>query len=119
MPFIKILEEMVNSVDGALGAIFLDEECEYVQYYGHIDSFRQKLLGAYQGILLSQIQQSVKRVIIAKTDKIVTEYENAQFITQQLKSGYFLVLALNMQANIGKAMKELERVSEILNLEII
>ena len=119
MPFTKILSQMVNAVDGGLGAVFLDEECEYVQYYGHMDSFRQKLMGAYQGILFGQIRMRIKKLTPSLPTKIVSEYENAQFITQQLKSGYFLVLALESHANVGKAMAELQRVADILNEEIV
>ncbi|MBN2430557.1 MAG: hypothetical protein JXQ27_03745 [Acidobacteria bacterium] len=119
MPFTKILSDLVDEVDGSLGAIFLDDECEYVQYFGHIDSFRHKLLGAYQGILFGQVKKRIDHLSKVAPLKIVSEYENAQFITIQLKSGYFLVLAMDRQANIGKAMKEIERVAEIINREII
>lgn len=118
MPFSKILSALVNSVEGAVGAIFLDEECEYVQYYGHIDSFRHKLLGAYQGILLGNIRKAVENLRMTGLDKMVSGYENAAFITKNLKSGYFIVLVMSKSANLGKGINEIDRVATIINQEI-
>lgn len=119
MSFENLLAGMVKSVEGAMGAIFLDSECEYVQYYGTIDSFRHKLLGAYQGILLGLIRKSVEKLRLSGLDKIVTEYENANFVTKSLKSGYFLVLVMEPDANLGKGINEMERVAVHFNDEIV
>ena len=119
MPFSKILTQLVESVEGALGAIFLDPECEYVQYYGSIDSFRHKLLGAYQGILLGLVRKAVEKMKIQGIDKIVTEYENARFITKSLKSGYFLVLVMDLDSNFGKGLAAIDEVAFKINEDII
>ena len=119
MPFSKILTRMVESVEGAQGAIFLDGDCEYVQYSGHIESFRHKLLGAYQGILLSQIRKSIAKLRVSGLDKIVTEYENATFITKNLRGDYFMVLVLDGCGNIGQGIRELDRTAERINEEIV
>ncbi len=119
MPFSKILSAMVDSVEGALGAIFMDSECEYVQYYGQIDSFRQKLMGAYQGILLGLVRNAGQKLDIQTLTILVTEYEHAKFVTKTLKSGYFIVLVMGPESNIGKGLKEIERVAAIINEEIV
>jgi predicted regulator of Ras-like GTPase activity (Roadblock/LC7/MglB family) len=118
MPFSKLLSAMVESVNGASGAIFLDGECEYVQYFGHLDSFRTKLLGAYQGILLQHMRGIVERLRVSGLDKIVTEYEGAKFITKNLKDNYYMVLVLGPASNIGQGLREIDRVAAIINNEI-
>jgi predicted regulator of Ras-like GTPase activity (Roadblock/LC7/MglB family) len=118
MPFTKLLTRMVESVEGAQGAIFLDGDCEYVQYAGHIDSFRHKLLGAYQGILLGLIRKSIAKLRVSGLDKIVTEYESATFITKNLRGDYFMVLVLGSTGNIGQGIREVDRTAERINQEI-
>jgi len=118
MPFTKLLSEMVRAVEGGQGAIFMDGDCEYVQYYGHIDSFQHKLLGAYQGILLAMIRRAIEKLKCSGLDKIVTEYEHARFVTKILKREYFLVLVMKVEANLGQALQEIDRTAEILNQEI-
>ncbi len=118
MPFSKLLADLVDSVAGASGAIFLDGECEYVQYYGHLDSFRTKWLGAYQGILLQHMRGIVSRLRVSGLDKIVTGYEGATFITKNLKDNYYVVLVLDPSANIGQGIHEIDRVAAIINAEI-
>lgn len=118
MSFEQILSGMVDRVDGACGAIFLDEECEYVQYFGQVEPIRHKLLGAYQGILLGRVRAAMARCRGDGVDKVVTGYETAQFITKSLKSGYYVVLMLDRAANVAKGLREIDLVSERLNEEI-
>lgn len=119
MPFSKILNRMVESVEGAQGAIFLDGDCEYVQYSGHIDSFRHKLMGAYQGILIGLIRKSIAKLRVSGLDKIVTEYESAKFITKNLRGDYFMVLVMDSTGNIGQGIREMDRTAERINEEIV
>lgn len=120
MPFKDILWRTVRSVSGAKGAVFMDGDCEYVQYVGIIDSFREKLMGAYQGILLGMARDRLAQPMkLGGVDKLAAEYANAYFITKVLRSGYFLVLIMDPGANLGQAFRQLDRAAGRINEEIV
>lgn len=119
MPFPQLLGRLVRSVDGAQGAILMDQDCEYVWLEGSLDPYHHKLMGAYQGILLMQMASTARRRGWTEPDRLVTGYEKAQFITRTLKSGYFLVLSLRPGGNVGRALVAIEAVAERINEEIV
>ena len=65
MAFQKILHELVTSTPGAIGALFLDWEGETVEMLGarpfDADDHDLKIVGAYQGIFLTQLREMCGR----------------------------------------------------------
>ncbi len=116
--FKKELRELVKKVEGAYGAVFLAEDGEYVQLTGKLDSYKNNLLGIYQGILLQQLRDFSENLLKDNVDFIISHYEKAIFITKNLKENYFLVLILSKEGNIGAGVMAINYTATILNKEI-
>ncbi|MBP7867486.1 MAG: hypothetical protein KA419_16255 [Acidobacteria bacterium] len=118
MPFTRTLTRLINSVHGGRCAVLMDVDCEYVQFAGKVDPYVQKLMGAYQGVILGQVRHLCKLRNTGIPEMLITEYEKARFITQSLRSGYFLVLVLDPAANIGQGMQQIGIAGREINEEI-
>ena len=55
MPYLSLLQGLVGSVDGALGALLMDATGEVVVEAGNGEE-RHRLIGAYQGIALFRLK---------------------------------------------------------------
>ncbi|MBL8149121.1 MAG: hypothetical protein JNN15_04255 [Blastocatellia bacterium] len=119
MSFDKILENLVEHTDGARGAVFLDRDGEVVQRYitrkgiADID-----LLGAYHGITLSTCRKFSSEAEMGEIDVMICQYKDATCVIKTLNEGYFVLLALSPQGNIGKAMFSLKQIADELNQEM-
>ncbi len=118
MPFTPTLTKLLHAVDGSFSAIILDVDCEYVQFVGPGDPYRQKLQGAYQGIVLGQVRSVHRDMDTEPPDKVITMYQNACFITQSLRCDYFLVLGLARDGNIGQGLRQIEIAGKEIDREI-
>lgn len=118
MPFKALLKELVSSVEGATGAIFLDSEGEAVQWYSDQDDERLQLRGAYIMVALRGFRDSAARLMLGSIRYLVLEYESASFIVQEIDRGYFVVLELESSANIGQAIYRTQPVVARLRREI-
>ena len=117
--FKKELRALVKKVEGAYGAVFLAEDGEYVQLTGELDSYKNNLLGIYQGILLQQLRSFSEKVLNDGVDFAISYYEKAIFITKNLKENYFLVLILRKECNIGAGVVAIQETANALNREIV
>lgn len=118
MPFKALLKELVSSVEGATGAIFLASDGEAVQYYSETDAERLQLRGAYVTVVLKACRASAGRLMVKDVGYLVLEYDGASLIAQELNAGYFILLELNPSANIGQAIRRIEPVVCHLRREI-
>ncbi len=118
MMFKKELRTLVKKVEGAYGAIFLAEDGEYVQLTGELDSYKNNLLGIYQGILLQQLRTFTENLLNDGVDFVISHYEKVIFITKNLKENYFLVLILRKDCNLGAGVVAIQETAKILNREI-
>ena len=98
MSFDDILRKLflLNHVESV---IFLDSEGEEIFSYGEVDHDRLKLMGAYQGIVLS----CIKRLELGSNGTVITRCESGSILTHQLKDGYFVCVLLNQDANVAHA----------------
>jgi hypothetical protein len=99
MPFDDILRRLFLQKD-VESVIFLDSEGEEIfSYGGEIDHDRLKLMGAYQGIVLS----CIKRLELGNNGTVITRCGSGSILTHQLKDGYFVCVLLNPDANVAYA----------------
>jgi hypothetical protein len=96
--FEQILTDILRQ-EGVEAVIFLDSEGETILSYGRIDSDRLKLMGAYQGIVLS----IVPRLEIGKNGTVITRCWNRSILTHLLKDGYFVSVIFSKDVNIAHA----------------
>ncbi|HUO85343.1 MAG TPA: roadblock/LC7 domain-containing protein [Thermoanaerobaculia bacterium] len=119
MTFEAILNELVNRVEGALGAMFLDWEGEAVQIVGRSASaYDLQLAGAYQGIYLDRLRKIGTSCDLGQPQSFRIRLEGSTFLNAVLKDGYYLVLVLRTGAPEGVAWERLRRTRERLIREI-
>lgn len=62
MDFRSPLKDIVSSVKGAIGAVFVDSEGEMIEEYTIGDSYEIRLMGAHQGLILNLMENSLKEM---------------------------------------------------------
>jgi predicted regulator of Ras-like GTPase activity (Roadblock/LC7/MglB family) len=96
VPFRRILGELIATTPGAIGAIFLDYEGETVEMLCErpfdADEHDLKILGAYQGIFLTQLRRITEQVEAGKLDRFKIEFTGTKVFSCDLQDGYYVVL---------------------------
>jgi predicted regulator of Ras-like GTPase activity (Roadblock/LC7/MglB family) len=120
--FRQILQELVTSTPGAIGALFLDWEGETVELIGErpfdADEHDLKIVGAYQGIFLTQLRELCARVEAGQPHRFKIDFEAKRVLSCDLKDGYYVVLVVDTSANEAVAWRALEGCKERLMLEL-
>jgi len=113
----SLLDGLVSSVHGALAALLLDSEGEVVIEAGARDP-RHRLIGAYQGIALATARRTTTRYATGVIRYILCRYAWAHVVLRPLKDGYYLIVALAPDGNVGQGLHRSEMVQERLNSEL-
>ena len=97
---------------GAIGALFLDWEGETVEMLGarpfDADDHDLKIVGAYQGIFLTQLRDMCTRIDAGTPHRFKVEFETMRVLSCDLAEGYYLVLVVDNTANEGIAWQRLD-----------
>lgn len=96
-PFTRILERLIRSTTGALGAAFVDSEGEAVDYAGKLDSFTVKVAAAHMRIILHEAAQSPAFGGDSLREVTLRSRERTFFI-RSIPEGYAVVLVLARRA---------------------
>ena len=122
MTFQPILQDLVRTTQGALGAIFLDYEGETVEMLTErpfdADDHDLKLIGAYQGIFMTQLRKLCDTTGAGAPERFKVEFEKTKILSCDLKDGYYVVLVVDHTANEGIAWQRLARCRERLLAEM-
>lgn len=118
MSFRDPLQEMLDRIPGAQGAILVDWEGEAVDQVGVMDEYDLKLVGAYKGVILTNLRQVASRISDDQLQEIVITTEHAQLIMLPVTLEYFLALALDRSDVLGRALFEARRCLRTLRREI-
>jgi predicted regulator of Ras-like GTPase activity (Roadblock/LC7/MglB family) len=107
--FRLILDELLVTTRGALAALFLDYEGETVGLVcdRDLNDHNLRILGAYQGIFLSQLRDLCKQVEAGEPERFKVEYSDTTVLSYDVKDGYYVVLLVDKTANEGLAWKQL------------
>ena len=119
MSFKPVLQELVTKVEGAEGAIFLEVDGEAVEWYAPDNGDRLRLRAAYVAVVLEASRTLAKHLDIGTPRQILLAYDGAKFIVEELGSGYFLALEVNVSANVALARYRMQAVVDILRREIL
>src|SRR2546423_11417009 len=108
-----MLLDLLQTTDGSLGAIFLDSEGETVEVTTErpldADDHDLRVIGAYQGIFLSQLKRLCETLRAGAPQRFKIEFEKMNVLSCDLKDGYYLVLVVDDSANEGVAWRQLEK----------
>ena len=119
MPFNYLLTNLLVDVPEAVGAIFLDDEGEAVDYVTrHGDPFDLKVEGAYHSILLRRLDDLTASADAGTIDSFVLESSNLITLTQALPDGYYVVLVVDRNCSRAQALHRLRRAAEVIAKEI-
>lgn len=118
VPFQAILKDLVSSVEGAEGAIFLDADGEAVQWCARGDVERLKLRAAYVAVMVQSCRAASASSKLGHMLYLMLEYEGARLIVQEIESGYFVVLELKSTANLGQALHRIQPAVTRLRREV-
>ncbi len=118
MPFKNLLQEMLDQLPGAVGAIIADWEGEAVDQVSRLDDFDIKVLGAHKGIVLSRLREALQRLDGGDLEEVLIHFEQGKTLITPINEDYFLVLSVEPQVMIGKAAFVMRRCVEQLRLDI-
>ena len=116
--FQEILQKVVDDVPGAAGVIFADWEGESVEYVSNGREEDIKLLGAHLGIILNLAREVAENCAQGGIRGMLVSSEAGRVVVQPVKEGYYLVMLLPSNGNIGVAFKKLREASELFMQEI-
>ena len=119
MPFKKIMGNLIESIPGATGAIFLDWEGEAVdQYAVENDTYQLKVLGAHKGVILGLINDAQAIDEKNKVECVSIKMKNFSVIMAPVSDEYFVVLTLKPDSSISKARYGIRHTAKALMAEI-
>lgn len=118
MPFKQLLDELIDSVPGASGAIIADWEGEAVDHVARMDDYELRVIGAHKGILLGNLRKVMKRLEEDQLQEVVIATNNAQILILPVTHDYFLVLVTHRDAVVGRALYAARLCVEELKKEI-
>lgn len=108
MPFRSILGSMIGSVDGAVAAMFLDQEGEAVEVVGRAGSPDElKIVGAYQSIFLARLRDLCSTLDHGEPERFTIDHGDWRIMSVVLNHDYYVVLLLDDTAVEGLAWRAL------------
>lgn len=118
MPFTAILKELVETIDGAEGAIVLEADGEAVQWFSKGNVEQLRLRAAYIALTAQSCRDITRQLNLLNQDATLIAYEGASFLIRHLESDYMVILEMTPTANIGKALYKIKSTSTKLQKEL-
>lgn len=118
MPFKGILGGLVDSVAGANGALLADWEGEAVDQATSLDVYRLQVIGAHTGVILTHVREVLRRLAGGEPKEFVIAAKRMRIVILPVTQEYFLVLTLDRDAALGRALFEARRCARRLRDEI-
>ncbi len=117
MPYRRILETLLARIAGARTALLLDVQGEVVVGAGDLGE-RQRLIGAYQGILLGMASRTAGRFGAGDIRSLVWRHDGGSVVLTTLKDGYYLVVSLDRRGLPAVAARHCQAARVRLDEEI-
>ncbi len=118
MPFKAILMKLVETTPGANGAILTDWEGEAVEQYSLADEFELKLIGAHKGIILNRMKEIQHRFLSGDVHEAVISTNTHHVIIGTIDEDYSLIMTLDRNALVARAIRNFQRAILSLKKEI-
>lgn len=118
MPIHYILANLLADNDRAVGALFLDESGETVDLAcADFTPYQVRVVGAYLGIYLRQLEGVSERTMIGEPRSIHIEKDEIHIFARALSEGYYVALLQRRPGLVGQAERSLARAAEELERE--
>jgi hypothetical protein len=120
MVFQYVLANLLANNDRALGAIFLDSTGETVDLAcgTGFSPYEMKVIGAYLGIYLRQLEKLLATNDLGETRMIHIEKKSLHIYVVPLPDGYHLALVQSHPALVARARETLNEAVEQLKREL-
>jgi predicted regulator of Ras-like GTPase activity (Roadblock/LC7/MglB family) len=118
MPYLRLLELLLEAVPGSQAALLLDAQGELVVQAGRERDWRHQLIGAYQGIGLAMAKRTVQRFDAGRIDYMVCRYSAGSVILRPLKDGYYLALHVPSETILAQAIEKSARTQVDMDKEL-
>jgi len=119
MPFNYLLTNLLVDVPEAVGAIFLDEEGETVDFVTrHGEPFDLKVEGAYHGIFSRLLGAAASAAGVGHLECFVVEGSELATLTHILPDGYYVVLVARRPVARARAQHHLRQTARMLAREL-
>jgi len=117
VPYLVVLQRLLQAVAGAQAALLLDPQGEVVVETGVHDD-RHRLIAAYHGIALAMVQRATERSDVGALHLIICRYLWGSVILRPLKDGYYLLVSLTTAARVAAGVHHSAQAQQRLNAEI-
>jgi len=104
VPFKGILQNLVERTPGATGAILADWEGESVEHFSLYDDYELKIIGAHKGIILNRVRELQQGGVAGEPREVLLSTDRAHIITGAIGKDYSLVMTLDSDAVVGRAL---------------
>lgn len=110
--FAEILAELVGSIPGAIGAVFLDWEGEAVDQFAHVPTMDILLEGAHWGVVLRMVHGLTRKHGWGDVKMILLQGHGHEIIIRPVTREYCVVLTMRSGTHTASALEALERITE-------
>ena len=110
MDFKTTLNELVSSVDGAIGAGLVGLDGLVIDQSSSKSEFDINVAGAEYATIVKNARKASEGFGAGKTSEILISTEKATIVLMMVGSEYFCALAIGLDGNIGRGRLELKKI---------
>ena len=118
MDFKTILNEIVNNVDGAIGAGLVGTDGIVIDQVSTTGSFDISDVGAEYATIIKNAKKASENFGLGKTNEIMISTDKAMMIIMMVGHEYFINMALELDGNLGRGRLEVKRAIPKLEKEL-
>jgi predicted regulator of Ras-like GTPase activity (Roadblock/LC7/MglB family) len=104
----SLLNDLVNSVDDATGAILVAVDGEAVQWGTTKLNERLRLRSAYVAVVMQTFRAAARRAGLGHLRHLVVEYEGATLVAQEIDDDCSVILELKANASVSRAVHRMQ-----------
>ena len=117
--FDAILHTLVESVPGAMLAIFADYDGESVAHVGRdLPALEVQIIGAQWGVVWSDVKRAFDRARLGGPREVIIDGPRGSALIHRVTDQYYLVLVLGPEGHLAKAFVETVRSAAALVAEM-
>ena len=114
----SLLNDLVNTVDGATGAILVAVDGEAVQWGSTEESERLRLRSAYVAVVMQAFRAAATRATLGHLRRLVVKYEGATLVAQEIDDDCCVMLELEAGASASRAVYQMQSLVTMIRQEI-
>ncbi len=105
MSFETILQNLVDTVPDAVGAILVDWEGEAVMEHCHCDPYEIRFIAAHKGIILSRLKEMQSSELAGEVRDVVVTTSGGHLMIGCIDNDYSLVMHVGRSCPMAVALR--------------